>query len=190
MTSKARFLCLLLILVASGCNAAPQSGPAIDFDSAVNFSEFKTYAWQESDLSEMIVSGLDAVLVDGLIRRAVDNQLAAKGYAAVGEDEADFWVVYHASVEHKIEVSSVLEPSILRSEATWTYRAPVSRTRVTTEVREYDAGTMILYIVDPAAIRPVWQSVMDGVVRRSSSVEQRRNRIEAAVAKMLASFPP
>ena len=182
---------LFLMLLLGGCNATQRPPITVDYDHAVNFSALHTYAWQESDLSGAELSGLDVAAVDSMIRTAVDRELAAKGYIKAPEGEADFWVVYDATRERTMEAVPVIEPGSSGGRADWNIGggggggAPV-----TTEVRERDEGTVMIYIVDPKADRPIWQCLDRDVIRRSGALDERRSQIDAAVAEMLAPFPP
>lgn len=163
-----------------------------DFDHDADFGAIATYAWQDSDLTNVEESGLDPVVIDRTIRDAVDERLAAKGLRLVTDDAAaDAWVVYHASVERKVQVSTIQTPSMSRSTTRWTYNPlPPSSYRGTGDMYEYDAGTLLLYLIDPATEKPIWRGLSEGVVSPSRSVEERQASIDEAVAAMLAKFPP
>src|SRR5260370_6421362 len=66
-------VCTVLLLVALGTAFAQQI--KTDFDHQANFSQYKTYSWQEIKPANS--------LWDARIKNAVDAQLAAKGWTQV-----------------------------------------------------------------------------------------------------------
>src|ERR1700676_3592682 len=66
-------VCTVLFLVALGTALAQQV--KTDFDHQANFSQYRTYSWQEIKPANS--------LWDARIKNAVDAQLAAKGWTQV-----------------------------------------------------------------------------------------------------------
>src|ERR1700756_324422 len=66
-------VCTVIFLAALGTAFAQQV--KTDFDHQANFSQYKTYSWQEIKPANS--------LWDARIKRAVDAQLAAKGWTRV-----------------------------------------------------------------------------------------------------------
>ena len=55
------------------------------------------------------------------------------------------------------------------------------------DVRQYDEGTLVIDVVDANTKSLVWRGVASGEVARGGSSGQ---RLEQAVQKMFARFPP
>ena len=181
----------LVLTAMIGCAAQKVQ---TDFDDDVDFSALTSYAWIESDRSDLAAGGLDATAIDGMIRHAVDRQLAAKGCAVAGEGRpADFHIMHHASVERKVQVLSIQMPPPSGDLNRWFYRPPpppAYRGTSSTEMYEYDAGTLVLTMLDPTTQRPIWQGRTESAVVRNRTDEQRRARIDEVIAALLADFPP
>jgi hypothetical protein len=186
-----RVLAFAALMALPACAAQPVH---TDFDDTVAFSEMKTYAWLESDLTDLSDSGLDVQAINGMIREAVDRQLVARGLSlAAGGGGADIHVMYHATVERRMQVTSIQMPPPQGDLNRWYYRPPpppAYRGSSSTEMYEYDAGTLVLSMLDPATERPVWKGRIESAVARNRTDEQRRARIDEVVGALLADFPP
>ena len=67
-------------------------------------------------------------------------------------------------------------------DASWGY--PQSNTY------EYDEGTLQIYVVDSTNSKLLWRGIGEGIVDPGATPEVREKRINAAVAQILAKFPP
>ena len=72
-TSRKAAVCTVFFLIALGTALAQQV--KTDFDHQANFSQYKTYSWQEIKPANS--------LWDARIKDAMDAQLAAKGWTQV-----------------------------------------------------------------------------------------------------------
>src|SRR5690349_4686524 len=70
----------------------------VDYDRDVDFSKFKTYAWQEGR------SGANPV-VDKRIVQAIDAQLSARGWTRV-EASPNALVTYHAAIDGRRQLNA------------------------------------------------------------------------------------
>ncbi|MBA5793374.1 DUF4136 domain-containing protein [Flavobacterium sp. xlx-214] len=68
-----KFLPLLAVLFLASCSSVQVN---TDYDSSVNFNEFKTYAFMKDGVDKINISDLDKKR----ILKAIDEQMAAKGY--------------------------------------------------------------------------------------------------------------
>ena len=59
-----------------------------------------------------------------------------------------------------------------------------------TYVRDYDEGTLLIDVIDPATMQLLWRGSGTGVVDPQASPEKREQRINEAVEQILADFPP
>ena len=98
-----RLSCAMLAL--GGC-AAP--APYTDYDPAVDFSHFKSYAWIQAD--PLIVPADGSVVVSALDRQritdAIDAELARRGFVHGDPARADFVVSYNVGARDRIDVFS------------------------------------------------------------------------------------
>lgn len=68
-----KFLPLLAVLFLASCSSVQVN---TDYDSSVNFNEFKTYAFMKDGVDKINISDLDKKR----ILKAIDEQMATKGY--------------------------------------------------------------------------------------------------------------
>lgn len=123
----------------------------------------------------------------GAVRAAVESTLLAKGYQK-DETSPDFLVGYHLSLDKKLDVSTVNTHYGYAGYGVggrWgTFGFPETR------VREYEQGTLIIDVVEASAHKLVWRGSGTRRVSRNPSPEQVTERVNAAVAEILAKFPP
>lgn len=68
-----KFLPVFALLLLASCSSVQV---ATDYDSSVNFSQFKTYAFMKDGINKIDISDLDKKR----ILKAIDENLSAKGY--------------------------------------------------------------------------------------------------------------
>jgi len=117
-------------------------------------------------------------LVVKRIRDAVTGKLEDKGLRI--SSNPDFLIAMHGATREKLDVQD------------WGYSSPRAaywgRRDIT--VQQYTQGTLILDFVDAKSKEMIWREVASGAVDPDASAEQRTKRINEAVAKLLAQFPP
>ena len=150
-------------------------------EAAPNFSAYQTYAWL-SQPNRQDPSAYDA-LTEGRVRRAVDNSLSAGGYRKLTSGAPDFLVAWTAAIEGKVDVTMVngYYGYGYRGWGAWSAEPMV---------REYDEGTLILDVIDAESRELVWRGVAQAKVSQNSSPDKRGRRINEAVRRILANFPP
>ena len=103
----------------------------------------------------------------------------------------DFLLDYYAATETRIEVTTI---SRYTDNPAYQYsggrlRRVYGRQYQDTTAYEYEQGTLILDIVDPASNRLIWRASAQAEVDRRASQEKRDRRLAEAVARMLARLP-
>lgn len=174
---------LLLALFTLACSSVQVT---TDFEPGADFSAFQTYAWWPEGPPPASEGGradprYQSPLADARVRRAVDQQLAVKGFrkAAAGE-EPDIFVNYHLSIESKMDVYTVNRYYGYG----WGIGVPETRTV------QYDEGTLVIDVGDRRRKQLVWRGVGRGRVRDNPSREQLDKDVDQAVMEILAGFPP
>ena len=157
----------------------------------LHFTKIRSYAWLdersgvEGDRND--VSGL----LDQRIRRAIDAELLGKGLANLERASADVLVSYHLGVEKKPDVRTI--HSGYGYGGGW-HRGygRYGRYGAGSEiyVSEYEEGTFLIDLIEPSKKELIWRGSGQARVRRSSSPEDREERIREVVAKVLATYPP
>ena len=138
---------------------------AVEYDHAVDFSRYKTWSWQAG-----VVVPPEPV-PDKPIRKALARGLAARGLSNVDSD-ATLLVRYHAARRLQIDLLSLDAGS----------GAPP------TGIRYVDTGSLVIDLLDAASGKVVWRGHATGVLRYGP--EEVAAQIDAAVAELLARFPP
>ena len=141
------------------------SVPAVEYDHAVEFSRYKTWSWQAG------FSVPSDSVHDTRIREAVARGLAARGLSKV-EREATLLVRYHAARTTRIDLLPLDSGS----------GAPP------TGIRYVETGSLVIDLMDAASGKVVWRGHAVGVLRYGP--KEITAQIDAAVAELLAQFPP
>jgi len=91
-----RVLVVLFLLLTAGTAFA--QNVSVDFDKEVDFSKYKTYAFEAGTPTPV-------TLTNQRIEKAIEAQLAAKGLTRV-ESNADLTVVFHCAITERIQLST------------------------------------------------------------------------------------
>jgi uncharacterized protein DUF4136 len=179
-TIRARALWLVMLACAA---CATQVAVNADYDRAANFAGLRTYAWRPGAQQGVGDPRFDSTLIDARVRAAVDHVLGSKGYqkAAPGT-VADFLVGYHAVVRQKTSFQTV--------NRWYGYRVGGRGGWPQTYAHDYDEGTLLIDVIDPATMDLLWRGTGTGAVDPLASLEKRERRLTEAVEAILASFPP
>ena len=113
--------------------------------------------------------------------RAIEKRLQEKGYSKAARGAADFLVLYHLSLERKLDTTTINAP-YTGGTSEW----EVHRTAPTHEVVEYAEGTLVIDVLDNRTRRLVWRGTARG---RHSNVPQ-AHYVEQRVSEVLDRFPP
>jgi hypothetical protein len=151
----------LLALLAAGCSSLRVRS---DWDHEFSFADLHTYSWAQSKES---AAAERMSFLDRRIKRAVDAELAAKGFER-RDSGGDFLMVYTAKVRDRTEVHRY---------APW----------YGVDVRRYKEGTLVLGAVDRGRNEVVWTGWAEGIVSDSGQSEE---AVREACAKILEGFPP
>jgi hypothetical protein len=166
--------CLLTLLLAACSTILVET----DHDSSVDFSRFRTWAWDPATAHE-------PAAMDALVRPAVERELAAKGLGRVDTDTPDLHVEYSLAVEGR-HVQTRSEQSYAYSRGTyggWGRGA-------TEREWKYEEGSLTLLLSDGATGRVVWRGTAREVVDPQRTDAERKAVVDEAVGKLLRDFPP
>jgi hypothetical protein len=155
-----------------------------DYDPEADFAALRTYAWLPDHDRMVGERRIYDTLLDRRVRNAVDRELAARGYSTAAADVADFYVVYHAGIETKIDVRSV-NSALGYGEGLWGRDIGPGA-----DVREYEQGTLLLDILRRDGRQLLWRGSASDPVSDTDDPEKRTRRIDEAVGLMLDRFPP
>jgi hypothetical protein len=168
------------VALLAGCTSFPVE---TDYDPAVDFATLQTYAWIDGP-PKTGDPRLDNDLLARRIRRAIDTQLAAKGYREAESGAPDFEVTYLLGVERQVDVQTYVD-TYPRG-----YRWYPGPSQAYTTVREYDVGSLVIDVVDPRKKQLIWRGSTEARLQDDGTPEERDARANAAVSAILDRFPP
>jgi hypothetical protein len=181
-----RFLAIVLMtIIMAGCSSLSVQ---TDFDPTANFAQLKTYDWQPAPppTGDPRIDG--NTLLQDRIHAAVDKNLQAKGYIKASNGKPDFLVGYYANVQSKTSVSTV--NTYYGYGAGWGYGGWGYVGAPSTQVYQYDQGTLILDISNPVGKKLLWRGAASDVVDPTQPADVREYQLNQAVTKLLQNFPP
>ena len=154
---------LLLVALAYvfGCSTPKEVRYDVNYDYnvAYAFGDLKTYVWDDPIGS--VKSNPNAVQ---RIMKAVDDDMAQKGFSVVDED-SDFMIKLFAFSVEKADTSG------------WAWNP-------------YIEGRLELTVTETQSGQEIWQGGVKVRLDPNSSAEQKDARVNEAVRRILANFPP
>jgi hypothetical protein len=166
----------LMVLLGSAFGQNIQT----DYDHQANFSQYKTYSWQEIKPANS--------LWDSRIKNAVDAQLSAKGWTQVdsGGDVA-------IAVIKMTKTQKTLETFYNGfSGGGWGWRGfrgyGSSFGDSTATEHDYKEGTLVVDIFDVKSKQLIWRGSAEDTL--SESAAKNEKNLDKGVAKMFKEFPP
>ena len=148
-----------------------------DFDHQANFSQYKTYSWQEIKPANS--------LWDARIKSAVDAQLAAKGWTQVDSGGDVALVAIKTS-----QTQRTLQTFYDGVGGGWGWRrfGGGGIGDATTTEQDYKVGTLVVDLYDAKTKQLIWRGSAQDTV--SDKATQNEKNLDKGVAKMFKAFPP
>ena len=148
-----------------------------DFDHQANFSQYKTYLWQEIKLANS--------LWDARIKNAVDTQLAAKGWTQVASGGDVAVVAIKTS-----QTQRTLQTFYDGFGGGWGWRrfGGGGFGDATTTEQDYKVGTLVIDLYDAKTKQLIWRGSAQDTV--SDSAAKNEKNLDKGVTKMFKAFPP
>jgi hypothetical protein len=189
MKKQLPLLAILLFLTACSSITVQQ-----DFDPKADFSSFKAYAWTPLPANKTNDPRVDNALVESRIISAINSQLASKGFQKSNSASADFLVSYAVAVNRRMGAHVIDNyyayptPYYTRGRYGYPWMTPMAQPQV--RVYEYDEGTLVVDILDARTKGLVFRGAATATLRENPTPDQSTQRINEAVSKILAKFPP
>jgi Domain of unknown function (DUF4136) len=146
-----------------------------DFDHQANFSQYKTYSWQEIKPANS--------LWDARIKSAVDAQLAAKGWTQV-DSGGDVAIVAIATSHTERTLQTFYDGM----GGGWRWRGFGGMGESTTTEQDYKEGTLVVDLYDTKTKQLIWRGSAEDMV--SNNAEKNEKNLNKGVEKMFKKFPP
>ena len=164
------------------------AGPEVryDYDVKANFSSYKSYDWQAAPGGARgQAGGFDNAIMNGRVRRAVETELAAKGFRQEVSADPDFLVTYYPLRDPNrpptrvhLGVGFGFGPLGVGIGAPVGDRHPDIQGSIVLEVQDFRSGAV------------VWKATAPGALQASDDPKQADADVTDAVHGMLKRFPP
>lgn len=176
---------VLGIALASAC-ATTIKGKS-DYNPAVNFTDYHTFAWMGDNPLISAPPGMNPINVQRIMDE-IERNLIAKGYRRVHDQaDADFMVSFTIGARDKISVNSY--PAAYRGYWGWGGRYYGGVGMMATDVEAYTEGVLAIDIFDVETHQPAWHGWAAKVITASVS-KNPGPVIGEAVTAILSNFPP
>jgi hypothetical protein len=170
---------LLLGAACFGC-----AGVGVEYDSAEDFSGYRTWAWLPRLETAPDPYGESREELAAEIEQRTEQALAERGFVRAGDEaRADFFVTYHFEIF--IEVVLVDEMQAEQHVASMNDSPSYGVTGMETRPRIYQRGHLVIDIADGDERQLVWRGSTSSKYRGSWKPHAR-----AAVFGILERFPP
>jgi hypothetical protein len=165
-------------LAVTGCTTMSVSSHV---QSGIDFAQYRTYDWGPADALPTGDPRLDKnPFFQDHVMGAVEKLMAARGYVRSTSRMPDLLIHYHASINQRIDVYGVDQ------EHGYCYDDDCK-----VRVNDYEAGTLVLDIVDTRTNRVIWRGwARDSVEDVLNNEDRMARKINEAVTRMLARLPP
>ncbi len=173
-------------LSLAGCGGTTYQS---DYDPAADFASLRTYQWVEKVPAEARNPKVYNAIIEGRVKTAVNRALQGKGFQEVNSNP-DFHIAWHASVEQKQSMQTV------GTNYGWGYGwygpgyGGMGTTTSTTYVNEWDEGTFVVGIFNPATDDMIWWGSAQGELDEGNRPpEKAQEDADKAAIKLFETFP-
>jgi len=176
----------VLLVVCAACSTLSVS---TDFNPAYDFTNLKTYAWLDDGSVPSNDARINNDLIVGRVRKAVERELTAKGYAKAEAASADFMVSWLGAINKKLQIDTIdhfYSPygyGPLYHDPYW------GGGMRTTTAREYEEGTLIVDILDHKQRKLIWRSTGKDRIGSNKDPETVTKNINEAIKTIMKDFP-
>ena len=158
-----------------------------DWDPDRLFDGYQRYVWVEPPEVEGASPFADNALLRKRLRRAIEDELAERGFRAVRErTQADFLVTYSVILEERLKVDGY---SATAGGGYYHRYGGFGSIHSSSSIRTFQESTLIIDFLDPRNDDLVWRGWSTGIVGTRDR-ERGDERIASGVDAILNEFPP
>ncbi len=170
-----KILPFLLLFVFASCSSIRVNQ---DYDKTVDFSQFKTYAYQKSGIDKVEISDLDKKR----ILKAIDQQMTLKGFTK--SETPDLLVNIFTKEREQVDVNQFNAGFGYG----WGFGWNPFMFGGNSSVNRYTEGTLFIDLIDAKKKELIWQGEGEGTLTKN--VDKKDAVIMEFVSKILAQYPP
>ena len=169
----------LFILLCLGILTSCSSVKVVsDYDTKVDFSTYKTFAFYKKGIDKASVSDLDKKR----IMRAIENELIEKGFTK--SENPDLLISIFTKSREQVNVTD----NNLGYGFGWGYN-PWFFGSTNLNINQYTEGTLFIDFIDKKNNELIWQGIGSGAMKMSN-IEKKEKRISDLVNKIILAYPP
>ncbi len=190
---RAFLLGTMLLAIAVGCARGPSMTFDWGYDPKVDFSAPKTFSWMPDRRLSVDDPRIDAPLLEKRIREAVASELEARGYTRKLAGIPDFYVAYQVALKEKLRVLPNQTAYGFDPGWGWHHRGRFGSgpTGTGPYVKDAEAGSLILDMIQPEGSKLVWRGYVEAHVDPARDSERKKiERINQAFRQLFEPFPP
>jgi len=169
----------LFILLCLGILTSCSSVKVVsDYDTKVDFSTYKTFAFYKKGIDKASVSDLDKKR----IMRAIENELIEKGFTK--SENPDLLISIFTKSREQVNVTD----NNLGYGFGWGYN-PWFFGSTNLNINQYTEGTLFIDFIDKNKNELIWQGIGSGAMKLSN-IDKKEERINEFVNKIILAYPP
>ncbi len=172
-TIKTFTLLLLPLLFLTSCASVRVWS---DYDKSVDYNQYKTYAFFKDGVDKVKIHDLDKKR----ILKAIERELQAKGMTA--SENPDVLINFFTESTENVNIDNSGYGFGYYGYGGFGWGVSYNNVYRTTE------GTLYIDLIDAQNKELVWQGVGEGALTKN--IEQKEERINEFVARILSKFPP
>ena len=170
-----KLLFLLCLVTLTSCSSVRV---VTDYDTKVDFTPYKTFAFYKKGIDKASVSDLDKKR----IMRAVEAELVAKGFSK--SSNPDILVSIFTKSREQVNVSD----NNIGIGWGWGYN-PWFYGRTNININQYTEGTLFIDFIDKNTNELIWQGIGSGAMK-IRNIEKKEERINEFVYEIISTYPP
>jgi hypothetical protein len=169
-----KLLPLALLFLVASCSSVRVSS---DYDTATDFSKFKTFAFYKKGIDKVEISDLDK----RRILKALESELLAKGLTI--SENPDLLVNIFTKSRQKVDIYN--NNQMYFGWHPWYYGPNFGM-----HISKYTEGTLFVDLIDAKSKELAWQGIGSGALNTSGNVSKKEERIKEFVAEIMTKYPP